>query len=282
LRKFKLLRKISRALYILKKKFLHLFKPYTQPKKILFIVGCQRSGTGLMLQIFDNDLNTKTFGEFSKLSNIDEDKIRLNPLPLVEKDLQKVRVPLIILKPLVETQNILKLLEYFDDCKALWMYRDYKDVVSSNLHVFGINRGSNDLLPIVENDSKNWRSEKVSTDVREVILTHFSEDMNPHDAAVLFWYARNSIYFELGLDQNPDVLLCKYEDLVRYPEKVVKSIYGTLNQNYPGPDILKKISSKSLKKGQDVKLSPEIDLLAKELLDKLNKTYQKKKPYLSK
>jgi Sulfotransferase domain len=278
LKKLHLSRKVSRGLNILKKKFLQLFKPNSKQKKILFIVGCQRSGTNLMLQIFDNDLNTKTFGEFSKLSNIDEKKIRLNPLHLVKNEFQKVRVPFIILKPLVESQNTLKLLDYFADSKALWMYRDYKDVVSSNLHAFGIQNGLNNLRAIVENDSDNWRSENVSTDVRNVILTHFSEDMNPHDAAVLFWYARNSIYFELGLDKNPDVLLCKYEDLVLYPEKIVKSIYGTLNQNYPGADILKKISSKSLKKGQDVKLSSEIEQLAKRLLDKLNKTYQLKKP----
>ena len=102
--------------------------------------------------------------------------------------------------------------------------------------------------------------------------------MNPYDAAVLFWYVRNSLYFELGLDQNPKVLLCKYEDLIMRPVKIVKSIYSNLNQNYPGAKIHQEIHSKSLKKGQDINLSPKIDKLAQELLDKLNKTYQTRKP----
>lgn len=224
-----------------------------------------------MLRIFENDLNTKTYGEFSKLSSKDENKIRLNPLYLVKKDIQKGRAPFIILKPLVESQNILKLLQYFDNSKALWMFRDYKDVALSNLNHFGIKNGLNNLRPIVENKSGNWRSEKVSKNVRKIILSHFSENMNPYAAAVLFWYARNSLYFELGLDQNIDVFLCKYEDLVRAPVKVVKTIYRNLNQNFPGTKIQKKIYSKSLKRSQDMELSPEIGQFAKELLDKLNK-----------
>jgi len=261
----------------MQKEILQLFKPYTKEKTILFIIGCQRSGTNLMLRIFENDLNTKTFGEFSKLSSKDENKIRLNPLHLVKKDIQKVRVPFIILKPLVESRNIIKLLEYFDGSKALWMYRDYKDIALSNLNHFGIKNGIDDLRPIVENKSGDWRSEKVSKNVREIIASHFSENMNPYDAAVLFWYARNSLYFQLGLDHNPDVLMCKYEDLITDPVRVVKTIYRNLKQNYPGTRIHKEIHPKSLKRGQGIKISPEIEELAKGLLDKLNKTYRTKK-----
>lgn len=268
---------ISRRLFIKKKELFQFIRPYAKNKKILFIIGCQRSGTTLMLRIFENDINTKTYGEFSKLSSKDEHKIRINPLHLVIKDIQKVRAPFIILKPLVESQNTLKLLEHFDGSKALWMYRDYKDVASSNLNHFGIKNGLNNLRPIFENKSGNWRSEKVSKNVRKIILSNFSENMNSYDAAVLFWYARNSIYFELGLDQHPDVLVCKYEELVTSPAKVVKTIYRNLNQNYPGTKIHKEIYSKSLKRGQNIKLSPEIDQLANELLDKLNKAYQTKK-----
>ena len=276
MRQVKIIDKISRRIFIEIKEILQLLKPYTKQKKILFIVGCQRSGTSLMLRIFENDLSTKIYNEFSNLSSIDEHKLRLNPLHLVRKDIQKVRVPFIVLKPLVESQNILKLLEYFDGSKALWMYRDYKDVASSNLNRFGIANGLNDLRPIVENIKENWRSENVSEDVRKIILSHFSEDMNPYDAAVLFWYARNSLYFELGLDQHSDVLICQYENLVKSPDCVVKNIYRNINRKYTSTKN-NKVHSKSVNKGHDIKLSPEIDQLAEGLLDKLNKTYQTKK-----
>ena len=40
---------------------------------------------------------------------MDEKKIRLNPYDLVEKELKKDKAPFTILKPLVESQNTLKL-----------------------------------------------------------------------------------------------------------------------------------------------------------------------------
>jgi hypothetical protein len=146
-------------------------------------------------------------------------------------------------------------------------------VASSNLRLFGIKNGINDLRPIVENQPDNWRAEKVSDNTRKIILKYFSENMNPYDAAVLFWLARNHPLFELGLDKNPDVRVLRYEDLIMSPVESVSDIYGYLGQNFPGNKIIKEIHSYSIKKGRDIELSPEIDQLAHELLDRLDKAY---------
>ena len=156
------------------------------------------------------------------------------------------------------------------------MYRNYKDAASSDLARFGIKNGVNNIRPIVDNTPENWRSEKVSEQTRKIIVRHFCEKMNPYDAAVLFWFSRNSLFFELGLDTNPNVLMCPYEELVRFPAKVVSATYGILGQNYPGDKIVTKVHSRSISKGKDVQLSPEIDNLAKELLDKLDKVQRNK------
>ena len=100
--------------------------------------------------------------------------------------------------------------------------------------------------------------------------------MNPYDAAVLFWYARNSLFFELGLDQHSDVVICQYENLVKSPDLVVKTIYRSINRKYTSTKN-NNVHSQSINKGYDIKLSPEINQLAEGLLDKLNKTYQTKK-----
>jgi hypothetical protein len=234
----------------------------------------------LASRIFEKDLDTKTYAEFSKLSSQDVAKgLRLNPLDLVKKEIRRDRAPFIVLKPLVESQNILQLLGYFDESKALWMYRDYRDVALSNLTLFGIRNGINDLRPIVANEPDNWRSERASENVREIVARHFSENMNPYDAAVLFWFARNSLFFELGLDENPDVLMCRYEDLTASPVKAVSSIYRMLGWDYPGDEITAGIHSKSLRKGRDIELSPDVDHLAEELMDRLDKAYQAKNTY---
>ena len=267
---------IQENLFILKKEVHQRCHPYAKNKKTFFIIGCQRSGTNLMLRLFANDLNTKTFDELSILSSEDEQKIRLNPLHVVNEEILRARAPLIILKPLVETQNILSLLEYFKGSKGLWMYRNYKDVASSNLSHFGKENGISDLRPIVENNPGDWRSEKVSKEVREIILQYFSDHMNPYDAAVLFWYSRNKLFFELGLDQNPNVFMCKYADLVTSPTKVIPTIYQFIDFKYSGNQIHEVIYTKSLKRGIDLELTPEIDQLAGDLLNQLDQIYHTK------
>jgi len=247
------------------------------PRSILFIVGCQRSGTSIMQIVFKHDLNTRSFEEFSELSSNDhKSRIRLNSLELVEKEFSKVKASFIVAKPLVESQNILQLLDYFHNSKAVWLFRNYRGVALSNIKYFGIQNGIEDLRPIVGNEPRDWRSEKVSKHVQETISKYFSEDMNPHDAAVLFWFARNSLYFDLELHKDPRVLLCAYEDFVLDPDKNIKNIYRHVGQVYPQKNITAAVHSNSRKNGQDLELSPEIENLAQELQDRLESAYRAK------
>jgi len=274
MRPSKIKNKIGRKLFLLKKDLLHRLSPANQDEQILFILGCQRSGTTLMLEIFENDPQTKTFGEFSKLSSNDKrERLRLNPLADVKAALDSERAAFIVMKPLVESQNALRLLDYFENSHALWVYRDYRDVALSNLEHFSRHNGFNNIKPILDNDQTNWRAEHVSDEVRNTVSTHH-QNLKKMDAAVLFWYARNSLYFDLGLDQITNVHMCKYEDLVTHPSKVVKALYERIGQAYPGPAIHKTVHPRSLKRGRDVDLSPEIDQLASNFLDKLDRAYK--------
>lgn len=249
---------------------------YLRQRKILFITGCQRSGTSVMQRTFEKDMNAIIYGERSKLSSIEG--IRLNPLNTVKEEIRKAKAQFIVLKPLVESQNILKLLDYFEGSKALWLYRDFKDVAASNLKTFGPRNGINDIRPIVENHPNNWRSEGVSENTRKIIGQHFSENMKPHDAAVLFWYSRNSLFFDLGLSENPNILMCKYEHLIAKPGEVFRNIYENLGQSFPGERITAEIHSGALRKGKDIEISPAIEKLARELLEKLDKVYLANSP----
>ena len=275
----KLVRKIKRVYAKQRKNFYQALLPREAQKRILFIVGCQRSGTTLMYRIFYKDLNAKCYGEFSVLSSQDKLKrLRLNPLDIVSKEFGKVRAPFIVLKPLVESQNLPKLLDYFDDSKAMWMFRHYKDVAASNLARFGSENGIDDIRPIVNNEPGNWRSEHLSGDVRETITKYFSEDMNLHDAAVLFWYARNSLFFDLGLDNAPRVFMCKYHDLVMQPGLMMRSVYEHIGQPYPGDMIIRDVHAQSLKKGRAILLSPEVEALADAMMTRLDAAYENKNP----
>lgn len=195
-------------------------------QRIFFILGCQRSGTTLMQHVFDADLDAAVYGEFSRITRTaKKPNVRLRPLQEVKAILERDPARLVVAKPICETQNALRLLEFFPGAKALFLYRHYAAVARSNLKEFGQRNGINNLRPIVAGDTANWRAEGVPAEVRSLVTARFHEQMNPHDAAALFWYVRNRFFFDLGLDRHPAVLPLRYEHLLRDPAGVMAAIY---------------------------------------------------------
>lgn len=252
-----------------------------QESTILFIVGCQRSGTSLMNRIFTRDINISVYRESSKLSSKDSNpkKLRLNSYVEISREFEKNRAKHIVVKPLVETQNTLELLDYFPNSKALWMYRNYKDFIQSNMKRFVVDAGKNALKAIVEKDPNNWRSQKVSDYVYSIVTKYYKPEISYYDAIALFWFARNQLFYDLALDTHPSVFMCRYEDLVRYPQQMVREIYRFMGAEYPAINsFLEEINTQSIGKGNTVKLSPDVQELCEKLLTKMNNTYFNKHP----
>lgn len=263
--------KLSHRVFLARKDIFRLTVPgNSDSQALLLILGCQRSGTTLVTRIFEKDWQVKVYPEHSKLSVGDKlDGLRLNPLPDVHQKLAKDRYPLVVLKPLVESQDAHHLLDYFDGAFGLWMYRHYKDVAASNLKRFGIRNGIKNLRYIASDRVSNWRAEYLPEYVRSLVREHFSESMDPYDAAALFWYVRNTLYFDQHLDRHPRVKLCRYADLVQNPEDSVQAIYRYVHQPYPGNRVIEDVHATSVGKGQQGELSVEIEELCSHMWTRL-------------
>ncbi len=250
-------------------------KRYDGPTTVVLIMGCQRSGTSLTYWVFERDFNARIFRESSILSSRDtEEGLRLNPIDEVQAEVGRHRVPVVVMKPLVESQRANELLNVLPGSKVLWLYRHYQDVASSNLKAFGMDNGIKDIRPIIENDTNNWRAQNVSAETQATIARFFAEDMNPYDAAALFWYARNQLFFEQHLDENPDVMLCPYEALVTDPVMTMRRVYQFIDAPFPGEEIVQDVHPQSVGKGRQSRLSTEVDALCNDLLERLNRCYE--------
>lgn len=274
----RLRRKVSRVWRTYRKQITHKLSP-TPPeqKKVLFIIGCQRSGTTMMLRILERDRQSSVYGEFSRLS-IGPGRTLLKPFDRVKSIVDQDPAPFAVLKPLVETQRLFELFDYFPEARAVWMYRHYKDVISSNLINFGRSNGIDDLRPIAQGDPTNWRSSHASDEVKEVARHYFSESMSALDAAALFWYARNSLYFDMDLPNHPQVMISRYEDMVHDPRTQLRAIYRFAHQPFPEAILRHPIKSSSVGKGEHVQILPEIEQLCQSMLARLDNTYQKTTP----
>lgn len=263
--------KILRMLKIVTRKI----RPFKgkSPQKIL-ILGCQRSGTTLLVDIFEKDLRSTVFREEGAV--FQEDKsLRLKDFGAVNKILDNIFSRLIVIKPLLDSQLCTTLIESIPNSKAIWIYRNYKDVARSNLKLFGLDNGIKDLAPIVNGDFCDWKAENLSRETIGLIKRHYSSDMNPYDAASLFWYVRNVIFFEQNLMKNENVILCKYEDLVSKPFETVEGLYRFAEMEIPNSAIVRDVHCKSKGKGNCITISPEVENLCDELLDKMDFEYKR-------
>ncbi|MBN2016780.1 MAG: sulfotransferase domain-containing protein [Candidatus Cloacimonetes bacterium] len=244
-------------------------------KQIVYVIACQRSGTSIMVKVFQRDFQTKIYeDEHSAITSEDKKSyIRFNTFESLIKIFSRVHAKVIITKPLVELQNILSYFDYFPGSKAIWIYRHYKDVAYSNITHFGKDNGHKNLRPILYADKNNWRSENLPDNIRKVVLEHYYDQMSSYDAAALFWYARNALFFELGLDKRDDVTMCKYEGFVNKPIENIRRLYSFLRIKYPGDKIVDEVHARATGKGTKLALLPEIDKLCKDLYEKMEKEY---------
>jgi len=251
----------------------HSFK--ISDKRHVFIFGCQRSGTTLLGQVFDRDLRTAVLQEISSITSDVNDTLRLKPLSEVKEILKGFRAPLIIAKPLVESHNADKIIKEIPQAKGLWMFRNYKDVVASNVKRFSSQEEG--LRMAITGDPPSWRSERVSDSTMAIRKKFYHADIKKADAAALGWYGINILFFELELDKNPRVQLFNYDDFVKDPEKEIKNLYNFIESPYPKWDITSEVDKSSQSLGKDIKIDSEIEVLCKTLYERIQVEYIKQR-----
>ena len=123
----------------------------------------------------------------------------------------------VLFKPLCDSHRAVDLLDRIETPtpgRAIWAYRDVDGRVHSAIAKFGpanlhalkrIASGSGDGM---------WQAGGLRAEDLELVRRFDYGAMSPESAAALFWYLRNSLYFTLGLDRRPDVLLVSYGAMV--------------------------------------------------------------------
>jgi hypothetical protein len=241
-------------------------------RRLALIVGCQRSGTSMLGRIFEEDLNSAVLHEDSCITGNAESRLRLKSFDEVNHIIDSLPARLVVAKPLVESQNTTEMLRRIPRSKAIWVFRNYRDVVRSSLSRF---RGQIEHLRVaISPPASDWRAENVSESTRRILAGLFSEDISRANAAALFWYARNRLYFEQDLANHPEATVCQYEQLVATPSAVTRKLYDFLGCDYPKRNLTRGIDALSLDRGADIELDAEIDALCSELYQQLCESLQ--------
>lgn len=196
--------------------------PDDQIARPLFVFGCQRSGTTMLLRVLARSPEVWVHPEKSQLAY---DRFRLREPAWVGAVTRLTPAAVAVYKPLCDSHLADRVLALHPDARALWVWRDWRDVANSAVAKWG-GHHKEVLLHLADGrfDAIGWRGERVPPtllgQVREVV----SDGMSEATGAALFWYLRNAFFHALGLDADPRVRLVAYEQLVSDPARVFEEV----------------------------------------------------------
>jgi len=200
----------------------------------VWLVGVQRSGTNMVVRGLEESPEVEVHNENDGAAF---ERFRLRPDPVVRRILLASRHRYVLFKPLCDSHRVDELLALDTPTpgRAIWAYRGVDGRVQSALDKFG----DTNLRVLTEiasgRGADRWQAQRLSDDSVELIRSFDWTSMTPASAAALFWYVRNRLFFDLGLDRRNDVLLSSYDALVAAPESGTKALATFLGMEWdPG------------------------------------------------
>lgn len=192
-------------------------------RQLTFVFGCQRSGTKMLLRILDESPRTRVHHEDDRAAFKD---FQLRSDGVIRGLAGISPAPACVFKPICDSHDADRILDRFEGSRGVWIVRDADSVARSAVQKWGEHqREVVDAVAAGDLERWGWRTARLPATVVEAIRAVHREDLTAHEGALLFWYMRNAFFFELGLDEDPRVLLVHYEDLVDNGEPVFRAVF---------------------------------------------------------
>jgi Sulfotransferase domain len=237
---------------------------------VVLIFGCQRSGTTMLQQtVLDRSWRVLILEEHDRRlvgAHHEPGETAWQDYATVVGRLRRVPFELVVAKPLVESDRAIELMDAAEPVKAIWMLRHYYGVARSNIKRFGLDNPYRDLQPFCEDDPLDWRCRGAAKETRETVIELMSAGLSALDAAALFWWARNQLYFEQQLWHDGRMRILRYERACNRPEEVVEALSDYVGIALPLHSIASKVRPQL--DGREVAdLHPDVERLCRETWD---------------
>ncbi len=236
------------------------------PQQVVFVAGVQRSGTNMLIEILERSWYTDVYREADRRAFFNYEH---KPLPELARVLRRSPARFVIVKALSELQDLTTLLHALAPARALWMLRHYDDVVNSATELWRkMPHFLGEILHQPDGGEAGWRGRGVSADTRAELARHWRADIDNPTACALFWWLRNVLFFEQGLDRDPRVRWVSYEALVADPRRQVPALFAFAQVPFQ-PHVMRRVSARSVRKHPPA----AIDLTVRRLCDGLLERY---------
>lgn len=230
----------------------------------IFVFGMQRSGTTMLADIFRKSNEIETYHE-----NDEEafDAYRLRSRPHIETLIDRSPAHTVVFKPIMDSQHALHILNRHPGARAIWIFRDYVDVVNSALRNWKEHYKQLDYI-LHDRKTANWRVEKMTEENIALVRRFYDKKISDASSSALFWYLRNDLFFQQNLHHDDRVILVKYENIVSNPKTDVRRLFDFLGVTYYDK-VVQGIHAKSIKKNRAENIDPEIEAMCDAMLERL-------------
>jgi hypothetical protein len=252
--------KMGNAQRALRRRVITLYRPCASSVPI-FIMGCQRSGTKMVRRAFARSLNATVI--YRSDDGVFSPDNRLRSVSEIRDASARSRTLVTVFKPMMEMQNTRKYLDELPQLRVLWILRDYGDVVNSCARRWNTMRGY--LLEVARDPERAaWYGENLSQDNLALVRDLITPESSLESAYALFWFLRNSFFFEYELHREERVRLFRYEDLVRDPGQGFDEMFSFCGCPYRR-SVIKEVDPTFIARHPQPLIDPRIEALCRSL-----------------
>ena len=230
----------------------------------VFIAGLQRSGTNMLARTL---LTRPEFEVRNENDRAAFDRFRLRDDGTIRALVARSRHRYVLFKSLIDSHRLDDLLDGLQTTtppRGLWVVRSVDGRTRSALSKFGDNN-LRALRAIAEGREDGlWQAARLSERSLKLIRAQDYSRLDAASAAALFWYVRNSLYFELGFDRREDVMLLSYDRLLAAPEEQVSAVCAFLGLE-PSPGMWTAVEPDRNPRRARLEIDPSIRRLCDQL-----------------
>lgn len=238
-------------------------KPAKTP---VLIAGLQRSGTTMLMNIFHLHPDTEVFDEARESRTFHDFRIR--SLDTVREVIEDSHFRFPCFKIIADSHILPSVIQGLTNSRLLWMYREPGPNAASRLkkfrHATAAIRAVCDDLP-----GGGWFAEGVSLPVRRRLQSLDRTRFTDFDYACLVWWVRNQLFFDLGLEDEPNVRLLRYETLVAEPQPTMRRLFDWLGMPW-SESSMRFVHARSMRKPNLPEADPQVAALCSELMARLD------------
>ena len=232
--------------------------------RLVLVPGVQRSGTNLVMNVLERSWQTAVFHERDPRAF--EDYV-MRPLPTIRALYGRSRSQVFVLKALLESHRAAELLDGFPGSCGLWLVRDYRDMVNSHIVSWPGYREDLDKI-LADPKSAGFRGLGMTAETREILQAHYRADDSVASHVALFWWLRNRLLFDQGLERDRRMLVLSYEALVSRPAETVERICAHVGLAY-APRLHGMIHARSVQKRAAPGISDPVAALCAAMQERL-------------